>query len=62
MDEESYDLGYFEGVRNAFRMFMEIHTGRELEEVIELVASEMRQAMAIMQRHQEDVDEEGWDE
>lgn len=62
MEEESYDLGYFYGVRNAYRMFMEVHTGRELAEVIELVASEMRQAMAIMQRHQEEVDDEGWDE
>jgi hypothetical protein len=57
-DEESYDIGYFEGIRNAYRMFMEFHTGRELFEVFELVAAEMREAMAIMQRHQE---EDDWD-
>ena len=38
-DEESYDIGYFEGIRNAYRMFMEFHTGRELSEVFELVAA-----------------------
>lgn len=59
-DEESYDIGYFEGIRNAYRMFMEVHTGRELSEVFEIVAAEMREAMAIMQRHQEE-DEGDWD-
>ena len=61
IDEESYDLGYFEGVRNAYRMFMEFHTGREIAEVFEVVAEEMRKAMAILARHQEEDDGEEWD-
>ena len=60
MDEESYDLGYFEGVRNAYRIFLEVHAGKELEEVIELVAAEMRDAMRIMEHHQAEDDGE-WD-
>lgn len=60
-DEESYDIGYFEGIRNAYRIFMEVHSGRELSEVFELVAAEMRQAMEIMQRHQDEDDDVEWD-
>jgi|TARA_R110001606_G_scaffold385850_1_gene549571 type III secretory pathway component EscU len=60
MEAESYDIGYFEGIRNAYRMFMEIHTGREITEVFEAVAAEMREAMKLMQHHQEEDDGE-WD-
>ena len=60
MDEESYDLGYFEGIRNAYRLFMSIHQGIEIGEVFEAVAKEMRDAMRIMERHQEEDDGE-WD-
>jgi type III secretory pathway component EscU len=60
MEAESYDVGYFEGIRNAYRMFMEVHAGREIAEVLEAVAAEMREAMRIMQQHQEE-DDGGWD-
>jgi hypothetical protein len=60
MEAESYDIGYFEGIRNAYRMFMEVHAGREIAEVLEKVAAEMREAMRIVQRLQEEDDGE-WD-
>lgn len=59
MDAMSYDIGYFEGVRNALRMFAEIHQGRELEEVFELVREELKQALRLRNEH--DLDEEEWD-
>jgi hypothetical protein len=45
-----YDLGYYEGVRNAYRMFIMIHAGFELEEVIENVKEEMKLALSIYTR------------
>jgi len=60
MDEESYDIGYFEGVRNAYRILLEVHASKELGEVIGLVSAEMRDAMRIMEYHQAENDGE-WD-
>jgi len=47
MSVVEYDLGYFEGVRNAYNMFIQIHLGLELEEVLKNVLEEMKTARAI---------------
>tara|TARA_R110000803_G_scaffold210714_1_gene283346 strand:+ start:140 stop:313 length:174 start_codon:yes stop_codon:yes gene_type:complete len=49
-----YDLGYFEGVRNAYNMFIQIHMGLELEEVLKNVVEEMKTARAIYERTKAD--------
>jgi|TARA_R110001606_G_scaffold205548_1_gene353289 hypothetical protein len=45
-----YDLGYYEGVRNAYRMFIMIHAGFEIEEVLKNVKEEMELALSIYTR------------
>jgi hypothetical protein len=45
-----YDLGYFEGVRNAYAFMVLIHQGHELEEVFKMVVDEMKNAQAIYER------------
>ena len=45
-----YDLGYYEGIRNAYQMFIQIHLGLELEEVLKNVVQEMDIARAIHER------------
>ena len=49
-----YDLGYFEGVRNAYRMFIMIHAGFKSEEVLEQVKDEMELALSIYTRTKEE--------
>ena len=49
-----YDLGYYEGVRNAYNMFIQIHVGLELEEVLKNVLKEMKTARAIHLRTKEE--------
>ena len=49
-----YDLGYYEGVRNAYRMMQDIYLGKELEEVLDLIREEMKNALAIHKRTKED--------
>jgi hypothetical protein len=49
-----YDLGYFEGIRNAYQMFIQIHLGLELEEVLKNVVEEMEIARAIHLRTKEE--------
>ena len=45
-----YDLGYFEGVRNAYNFMILLHQGHDLKEVMEMVAKEMKTAHAIYTR------------
>jgi hypothetical protein len=52
-----YDLGYFEGIRNAYQMFIQIHLGLELEQVLKNVVEEMGIARAIYERTKGDEDE-----
>tara|TARA_R110000823_G_scaffold296654_1_gene416657 strand:- start:276 stop:446 length:171 start_codon:yes stop_codon:yes gene_type:complete len=49
-----YDLGYYEGVRNVYRMMQDIYLGKELEEVLDLVREEMKNALAIHKRTKEE--------
>lgn len=45
-----YDLGYFEGVRNAYAFMVLLHQGHELEEVFKMVLEEMENARSIYER------------
>jgi hypothetical protein len=49
-----YDLGYFEGVRNAYNFMILIHQGHEIEEVMKMVLEEMKNARAIHLRTKEE--------
>ena len=52
-----YDLGYFEGVRNAYNFMILIHQGHEVEEVLQMVLEEMKNARAIYNRTKADEEE-----
>jgi hypothetical protein len=52
-----YDLGYFEGVRNAYNFMILIHQGHEIEEVMKMVEQEMITARAIYNRTKADEEE-----
>ena len=49
-----YDLGYYEGVRNAYNFMIMIHQGHGIEEVLKMVQEEMKNALAIHVRTKED--------
>ena len=49
MSDRDYDLGYFEGIRNAFRQYAVCRSDEDLERFKEWIISELKDAKEILE-------------
>ena len=52
MSDRDYDLGYFEGIRNAFRQYAVCQSAEDLEIFKEWILAELKDAKELMEEHE----------